>query len=451
MPEYDDLERRIVAWRRDLGQHVGLVADDIDELEDHLRSEYDDLVVLGLSGDEAFMVARHRLGTRDMVAGQYLSVHPDRAWAQRAQTPVGAPRWHLPLALLIGLIAGVLFRLVLTSDLDGLDHARTNAVLRGITLIPLTGLAIYLAITAKSRSAAGLAIAAIALGGAAGIAIAYPSHWAEQTLVLTATHLPVFALIVVGISYLGKRWRTIEAWMDWVRFLGEGFIFYILMALGGGVILALMYSIFGAIGIDMSVFETVIGWVYPVCAVGAVLVGAWLVERKKTAMENVAPILTAIFTPIMTLVLASFLVVVAVTGNPVEAERSVLITFDALLIVVEAIVLFTVSARPTDAGRRALDWMQMLLIVAALAVDLLSLWAMSGRLAEYGASPNKLAALVLNILLLIHLLGALIGYSRILRGRPALLLERWQAGALPVFAAWAGVVAFVFPPLFSFR
>jgi hypothetical protein len=30
-------------------------------------------------------------------------------------------------------------------------------------------------------------------------------------------------------------------------------------------------------------------------------------------------------------------------------------------------------------------------------------------------------------------------------------LERWQTHYLPVYAAWAGLVAVVFPPLFGFR
>ncbi|MCI7513155.1 hypothetical protein, partial [Schaalia hyovaginalis] len=67
-----------------------------------------------------------------------------------------------------------------------------------------------------------------------------------------------------------------------------------------------------------------------------------------------------------------------------------------------------------------------------------------------GASANKLAALGVNILLLIHLVGALLGYGRLARGRGPLALERWQSAALPVFAAWAGIVAFVFPLVFRF-
>ena len=30
------------------------------------------------------------------------------------------------------------------------------------------------------------------------------------------------------------------------------------------------------------------------------------------------------------------------------------------------------------------------------------------------------------------------------------LLERWQTGHLPVYAAWAWIVVLVFPPLFNY-
>ncbi|MDN6795457.1 MAG: hypothetical protein L0L69_10485, partial [Propionibacterium sp.] len=129
-----------------------------------------------------------------------------------------------------------------------------------------------------------------------------------------------------------------------------------------------------------------------------------------------------------------------------------LISFAALLRGGAGLGLFPGAARRPESPRRALDWMQLVLVLAALAVDVLMLWAMSGRLLEYGASPNKLAALGCNLVLLVHLAGSAWHYLGILVWRrPALGLERWQCLALPVFGVWAGVVALVFPPLFGFR
>jgi hypothetical protein len=41
-------------------------------------------------------------------------------------------------------------------------------------------------------------------------------------------------------------------------------------------------------------------WLLPCGAVGAVLVAAWLVEAKQSVIENMAPVLGRLFTPLFT-------------------------------------------------------------------------------------------------------------------------------------------------------
>jgi hypothetical protein len=89
--------------------------------------------------------------------------------------------------------------------------------------------------------------------------------------------------------------------------------------------------------------------------------------------------------------------------------------------------------------------------LAALAVDAAMLAAMLTRIAEFGFSPNKIAALGLNLLLLVHLTRAGWLAVRFLRGRlPFAAVERWQTRYLPVYGAWATAVVVAFPPLFGF-
>ena len=93
----------------------------------------------------------------------------------------------------------------------------------------------------------------------------------------------------------------------------------------------------------------------------------------------------------------------------------------------------------------------LVLLVAALAVDAVLLTAMLARIAEFGASPNKFAALGLNLLLLVHLTWAARLSVGFLRGRTFFTaLERWQTRYLPVYGVWAAVVVVVFPPVFAF-
>ena len=83
--------------------------------------------------------------------------------------------------------------------------------------------------------------------------------------------------------------------MDFIRFSGELFIYYVLIGLGGGVLMAFTAQIFNAAGTDIEpFFET---WLLPCGVVGAVLIAAWLVEAKQSVIENMAPVLARLFTP----------------------------------------------------------------------------------------------------------------------------------------------------------
>lgn len=51
---------------------------------------------------------------------------------------------------------------------------------------------------------------------------------------------------------------------------------------------------------------------------GAVLIGSWLVEVKQGVIENMTPVLTRIFTPLFTLVLAAFLATMIWTSRGID-------------------------------------------------------------------------------------------------------------------------------------
>ena len=90
--------------------------------------------------------------------------------------------------------------------------------------------------------------------------------------------------------------------------------------------------------------------------------------------------------------------------------------------------------------------------LCALLVDAFALWAIAGRISEFGFSPNKVAALGENLILLVNLAWSAVLYARFLAGRGSFApLERWQTAYLPVYAVWAWVVVALFPMLFGYR
>jgi len=130
----------------------------------------------------------------------------------------------------------------------------------------------------------------------------------------------------------------------------------------------------------------------------------------------------------------------------------VLIGFDLLLAVVIGLVLYAASARDPQAPPDFFDGLQLLLVISALAVDGVALWAIAARISEFGFTPNRVAALGENLILLVNLTWSAWLYAGFLRHRSSFtLLEGWQVAYLPVFSAWATLVVVVFPPLFGYR
>jgi hypothetical protein len=318
---------------------------------------------------------------------------------------------------------------------------------RNLSLFVLPFLAGYFAYKRKlSPQAWALTLAPFA--AAALVVNLYPWDADSSTEELVALHLPVALWFVVAYPYMGGTLESHERRMDFVRFTGEWFIYYVLIALGGGVLMGLMAGILEPAGVDV---ERIIEWILPSGAAGAVIVAAWLVESKQRVVENMAPVLTMLFTPLFAIMLAAAAVTYAVTGLGDAFDRDLVSIFDALLVVVLGLVLYGMSARDPSESPGWMDRIQLVAVVSALVLDLMVLGTMIARIGDLGFTPNRAAVLGLNLVLLVNLAGAAWLSTQFLRGRSRLhRLERWQTSYLPVFALWAAAVVVVLPPLFAF-
>ncbi|MBM3844198.1 MAG: hypothetical protein FJ397_13225 [Verrucomicrobia bacterium] len=449
------LEEQIARWRSYLRRRQALLPVDVAELEDHLRESIAGLRAGGLSAEEAFLVGVRRLGGVDALSREFAREHSDRLWKQLLLTDAEAAggdqtrgRQEAAVALGLAVGAGVAVKV---PAFFGLALGDENAAFyaRNAALFVLPFLVLFFGWKRRLAPAA-LVWPAVAGGAAALLANLYPFRTTGDTLGLFALHLPIALWLGVGVAYAGGRWAQGNARMDFIRFSGELFIYYVLIALGGGVLIGSTAMTFKAIGLDAGHF---IGyWLVPCGAAGAVVVASWLVEAKQSVVENMAPVLTRVFTPLFACVLLSFLVTLVATGRGVDQAREVLIGFDALLIIVLGLLLYAVSARDPQAPPGTFDVLQLVLVAGALLADGVALWAIAVRIQEFGFTPNRLAGLGLNGVLLVNLGWSAVLYARFLRGRgPFAALERWQTAYLPVYAVWAGLVAVVFPPLFGFR
>ena len=448
------LEEQIAQWREYLRRRPAVHSRDAAELEDHLRDQLATLTQAGLASDEAFLIAVKRIGNLDALSREFAREHAERMWKQlvmpeTAQDGSGKPAHGEIVVIVVLAFAAALAIKVPALFGVGLGEGNAPFYLRNASLFVLPLLTGYLA---WKRQLDRLGSAWLALGfvAAAIICNVYPFGKDSATQLLTALHLPIALWLIVGYAYVGGGWFSSGARMDFVRFSGELFIYYVLIALGGGLLTAFTQMMFKSIG--MNAAWVAHDWLIPCGSMGAVIVGSWLVEAKQGVIENMAPVLTRLFTPLFTIVLLVFLATMAWTGNPIDLKREVLIAFDLLLALVVGLVLYAASARDRDAPPGIFDALQLLLVVTALAADALALSAIAARISGFGFTANRVAALGENLILLVNLAGSAWLYARFLRKRGSFAaLERWQIGYLPLYSAWAAFVVVVFPPLFGFR
>jgi hypothetical protein len=444
------LEDQIAQWREYVRRHRSIGSRDVAELEDHLRDQVGELTSAGLAGDEAFLVAVKRMGRLDSLSLEFAREHSDRLWKQLVMPAddgrQGAFDSELWVVMILALLAAVAIK---TPPLFGheIDDGGTFYA-RNLCLFVLPVLTVYFAWKRKLGVITGgwLALGFVA---AALFANLYPFASHGDTETLAALHLPIACWLLVGVAYVGGGWFASRERMNFVRYTGELFIYYVLIALGGAVLTAFTVMIFNAIRVDAGWF--VGNWLVPCGAVGAVIVASWLVEAKQSVIENMAPVLTRLFTPLFTLVLLAFLATMLFTGHAIDVERNLLIGFDLLLALVVGLVLYSASARAEHAPPGIFDALQFILVVSALLVDLLALAAIVSRISEFGFTPNRVAALGENLILLANLAGTAWWYGRFLRHRGSFAaLERWQIAFLPIYSLWAALVVAIFPPLFAF-
>ena len=395
-------------------------------LESHIARWRD----AGLTQEEALLIAARRRASLDT---------PEHRSVRNETLVVLA----LAVAAAVAIKVPGLFGLAMDDDVNEPYY------FRNISLFVLPLLTLYVV---WKRRPAGTTILILALAFAAAAVVAniyrFPAN--SNTEILLGLHLPIALWLVVGIAYAGGRWLAGDGRMQFVRFSGELVIYYVLIALGGGVLTGFTLMMFEAIGQDT---EWLVGsWIVPCGAMGAVLVASWLADTRQGVIGNIAPVLTRIFTPLFTLLLLVFLGTMLWTGSPIDVQRDILIAFDLLLVLVVGLVLYAASARDPHAPPDLFDALQLLLVVCALVVDGVALAAIAARISEFGFTPNRVAALGENLILLANLAGSAWLYARFLRRRGGFAaLERWQLAYLPVYAGWAALVALVFPPLFGYR
>ena len=200
-----------------------------------------------------------RIGDLDALSREFAREHSERLWKRLVVAPgdggdgAGSGKGALKEALVAVALAVAAAVAIKVPELFGVrmhkDQELPAFYLRNFSLFVLPFLAAFFA-WKRSLAPLGRLWLAAPFVVAAVVVNLMPFASGGHTEILAALHLPIALWLVVGYAYAGGRWRDHDPRMNYVRFSGEWFIYYALIALGGGVLMALTVFVFSAIGLN---------------------------------------------------------------------------------------------------------------------------------------------------------------------------------------------------------
>jgi hypothetical protein len=187
-------------------------------------------------------------------------------------------------------------------------------------------------------------------------------------------------------------------------------------------------------------------------AVAAPVVSAFIIRNFTTLTNKIAPLIAAIFSPLVLVTLVVYLVAMAISGKDPYNDRDFLIIFNVMLIGVMGIIVFSVSETSLIRNQKFNQSVLFILSIVTIVIDLIALSAIFYRLGEFGLTPNRLAILVSNILILVNLVLIMIDLFRInFKKKEFIIVEMSVAKFIPIYLGWIVIVIFLFPLLFGMK
>jgi hypothetical protein len=271
----------------------------------------------------------------------------------------------------------------------------------------------------------------------------------SDSAVMALIHLPILFWAFLGFVFTGASWRDAEQRIRFIRYNGELLILTSLIGLGGFVFSGITVLLFDLVFENTE--ETYFRNVGLVGAIAVPIAATYLYDAVFKRRITIAAVLARVFSPLFLAMATTYLIVSFVAGQNPFIERSFLITFNALLLVVLGMTVFSTAARGRHADVGWIDYINVALLVVSLIIDVIALSAIVFRLGSYGFTPNRVVVLGANLVVMAHLAWMGRAYGRLVRTRiGADHLRRAVTDYLPVYAGWAALVTFVLPFVFGF-
>jgi len=223
-----------------------------------------------------------------------------------------------------------------------------------------------------------------------------------------------------------------------------------IILIAGGLLTGITLGLFELI--DLSIKEFYFQYIVISGVAASPIIGTYLVQANPQLVNKVSPIIARVFTPLVLVTLVIYLLAVIYTGKDPYNDREFLLIFNLLLIGVMALILFSIAETSKNSDSKIGTSLLLALSIVTIILNGIALSAIVFRISEGGITPNRLAVLGGNILILTNLLIVTYRLFRTLKHSNEIdKVENSIASFLPVYIFWTVLVTFVFPIAFNFK
>ncbi len=369
-------------------------------------------------------------------------------WNERLNYESSEITWgsnkELIFVIIASLLAGVIAKLPVLLNINLESFYQRNT---GFIIFPI--LTTYF-IWRKSLSTKKIVFAGVAFLIALIFINLLPADNKSDTLILSCIHLPLLLWAVLGFSYVGNNIRSNQNRLDFLRYNGDLVIMTGLLVIAGGILTGITIGLFSVIGFDIENFYFEYIGIYGGAALP--VVATYITQTNPQLVNKVSPVIAKIFSPLVLIMLVAYLVAILFSQKDPYKDRDFLMVFNFLLIGVMAIILFSVAESSKKSENRTGSFILFALSTVTVIVNGIALSAILFRISEWGITPNRLAVLGGNILMLTNLF---IVTFRLFKNvsKKANISEVGNSISmfLPIYILWTIIVTFIFPLIFNFK
>jgi hypothetical protein len=271
----------------------------------------------------------------------------------------------------------------------------------------------------------------------------------SDSVILSMIHIPLFLWCLFGLSFISFDYKNTEKRIEFIRFNGELLIMTGLILIAGGFLTGITLGLFSVIKMNIETFY--LQYVVVFGSVAAPIVSCYLIRLYPNLTNKIAPVIARVFTPLVLITLAVYLVSLIFSKSKILEDRDLLILFNVMLLAVMAIIVFSVSELDKSKEKNSNVLILFLLASLAIVINSIALIAIVSRVTN-GLTPNRTVVMISNILIFVNLIWiAKSLYESYFKNKQLDLVEQTVAKYLTIYSFWTIIVIFVLPFVFGLK